>query len=565
MKKWSINALFVGGILLVILAIGFVLYVSIQQSANVKDSTARVEKTHAVLHQIRRLEQSAVLAIAGSRGYVITGEDRFLLPVEEARESMRSGIIELRKLVSDNPEQTKNLDSLEIILYDRLAISDSMVSARRLKGLEEAIAVARKGESLFIHGSVRLKSKAMVELEESLLKNRRSRNDANLRSLNAFMYTILGAVLILSVLALWQIRRRMYEHEANEKKFAALLDAAPDATVIVDRTGTIRMVNQQVVNLFGYGKSEILGKSVEMLVPQNYRSGHQGHREGFFGNPKVRGMGVGLELHALRKDRSLFPVEISLSPIKTVDGWWVSASVRDITHRKKLEDTLRKANEEMEAFTYSVSHDLRAPLRGITGFTSILEEDYSSQLDDEARRITSVIKANTARMSNLIDDLLTFSRTGKQELLRIEVDMDKMVRELSREVMQQYPHPNISFSIHPLPAVNADKNTIKQVWINLISNALKYSAKKEEVRVEVGSERVENETVFFVRDNGIGFDNKYSEKLFRVFQRLHSADEFEGTGVGLALVEKIVAKHGGRVWAEGEVDKGACFYFTLPD
>ncbi|MCR6718996.1 MAG: PAS domain S-box protein [Chitinophagaceae bacterium] len=365
--------------------------------------------------------------------------------------------------------------------------------------------------------------------------------------------------------AIQQIRKRINEQASTEKKFAALLDAAPDATVIVDKDGIIRVINQQVVNLFGYERDEIIGQSVEILVPQASRGSHGGHRNDFFSNPKVRVMGAGLELHAVKKDKSMFPVEISLSPIKTDEGWLVSASVRDITRRKTLENTLKKTNEELEAFTYSVSHDLRAPLRGIVGFTSILEEEYASQLDDEARRITGIIRANTHKMGNLVDDLLAFSRTGKQDLIKIPVDMDAMVRAVTREVLQQYPYLNVTVSQLPLPTVKADKNTIQQVWVNLISNAVKYSARRESIEITIGSQKSEEGILFFVKDNGVGFDNKYKAKLFRVFQRLHSPDEYEGTGVGLALVEKIVSRHGGRVWGEGEVNQGACFYFLLPE
>ncbi|MDP4129767.1 MAG: ATP-binding protein [Bacteroidota bacterium] len=225
---------------------------------------------------------------------------------------------------------------------------------------------------------------------------------------------------------------------------------------------------------------------------------------------------------------------------------------------------LESVNKELEAFSYSISHDLRAPLRGIIGFTAILEEDYSSKLDEEARRITTVIKNNTMRMGHLIDDLLTFSRMGRQDIVKTKIPTDMIIEEVIKELVPATKMGKISWIIHHVSDVKGDINAIRQVWINLISNAVKYSGNREHPRIEIGSFNENRQIVFFVKDNGVGFDEKYKDKLFKVFQRLHSADDFEGTGVGLAIVEKIISKHGGKVWAEGEVNKMAAFYFSLP-
>ncbi|HEY4207416.1 MAG TPA: ATP-binding protein [Puia sp.] len=226
---------------------------------------------------------------------------------------------------------------------------------------------------------------------------------------------------------------------------------------------------------------------------------------------------------------------------------------------------LENLNRELEAFSYSISHDLRAPLRGIIGFVTILEEDYSSKLDDEAKRITTIIKNNTMKMGHLIDDLLAFSRMGRKDIEKTAISTSAMIEEVIREVAPEEKNGHIQWIISPAPDVKGDINAIRQVWINLISNAVKYSAKKAAPLIEIGFIGRKGETVFFVKDNGVGFDEKYKDKLFKVFQRLHSVEDFEGTGVGLAIVEKVVGKHGGRVWAEAEVDKGACFYFSLPN
>jgi len=225
---------------------------------------------------------------------------------------------------------------------------------------------------------------------------------------------------------------------------------------------------------------------------------------------------------------------------------------------------LESVNRELESFSYSVSHDLRAPLRAIIGFTAILEEDYTDKLDQEAMRITTVIKKNTVKMGQLIDDLLAFSRISRQDVAKTNLNMTSIVNEVKDDLSTQYDISKIQWAIQPLPTITANTNLIRQVWVNLMSNAVKYSSKKENPYIEIGSFLKDKQTAFFVRDNGVGFDQKYSDKLFKVFQRLHKTEEFEGTGIGLALVEKIVARQGGDVWVDAEPGKGACFYFSLP-
>lgn len=354
------------------------------------------------------------------------------------------------------------------------------------------------------------------------------------------------------------------QQHAAEIKFKALLDAAPDATVIVGEKGTIEMVNRQTENIFGYTRSELIGQPVEILMPPELRHGHLGHRESFMRNPKTRAMGVGMELNAVNKQGVAFPVEISLSPITVKNDRLVSAAIRDITHRKNLENELKRSNAEMEAFTYSVSHDLRAPLRGIIGFTAMLEEDYASKLDDEAKRITGVIRNNASNMGRLIDDLLSFSRMGRKDIVKMHVDMNMLVKEVIREVVPPQRLEAIHWNLTELHSVTGDQATLRQVWVNLLSNAVKYSAKTAEPEISIGSFMKQGQHVFFVKDNGVGFDENYKNKLFKVFQRLHGTEEFEGTGVGLALVDKIIAKHGGSVWATGQENKGATFYFSIP-
>jgi PAS domain S-box-containing protein len=253
----------------------------------------------------------------------------------------------------------------------------------------------------------------------------------------------------------------------------------------------------------------------------------------------------------------------------------------DITEQKRAEESIRSlnlslevranqleaANKELESFSYSVSHDLRAPLRAIDGFSKIFEEDYASQMDEEGRRLLKVIRDNSQRMGTLIDDLLAFSRLGRQPLATEVVDMKALAIGALTDVQAAGAGVHASAVIQDLPPVEADAALLKQVWVNLLSNAFKYSAKRESPRIEVGflpAKNFHDHVTFFVKDNGVGFDMRYYDKLFGVFQRLHRMEEFSGTGVGLAIVHRLVTRHGGKVWAEAELDKGATFFFSLP-
>lgn len=224
---------------------------------------------------------------------------------------------------------------------------------------------------------------------------------------------------------------------------------------------------------------------------------------------------------------------------------------------------LKAANRELEAFSYSVSHDLRAPLRSVHGYMTIFAEEYSAQLDDEGKRLINIILESGRRMGQLIDDLLLFSQLGRKELTKGTVDMKALVSEVWREQLENEKGRKLDFILREMPLAVADATTLKQVWTNLISNACKYTRDKDVAVIEVGAYNEGRAVVYFIRDNGAGFDMKYYNKLFGVFQRLHTEEEFTGTGVGLAIAERVVAKHGGKIWAEAELNVGATFYFTL--
>lgn len=350
--------------------------------------------------------------------------------------------------------------------------------------------------------------------------------------------------------------------QKREEHFRALIESAQDIIFVITEDGTVDFVSPSVERVFGYNPQEVLGRTIFSFIHSEDLPRIKENFEFMLRNPELV---VSAQCRVRAKDGSwLWFDNMGTNLLDDPSVGAIVLNSRDITERVRFGMELWTLNRELEAFSYSVSHDLRAPLRTIAYFSRALMDEHGKNLDSEGMRFLEIIRDNTEQMDMLIKDLLTFSRAGRQELRFSSIDMEELVNEVKTDLQVELGERSCDFEIGALPQARGDRSLIRQVFANLLANSIKFTAGKEPALVEVGSLSEDDETIFFVRDNGVGFDMKYAEKLFAVFQRLHSADEFDGTGVGLAIVQRIINRHGGRVWGEGRVGEGATFYFSLP-
>jgi PAS domain S-box-containing protein len=531
-----------------------------------------LEKTESLFSNLKDVESSA-------RGYAITGKQTHLDPYYLAAKSAAQNLDDLKKLMRDNPLQLKRLMALEPLIQRHLSLMKEMVDLGS-KNIFRAVGQSSLSDQGYsVMADIR---QAIRELEtdtRQLLSEQERSVTARAWAVRYSVFSASVLAMALCIVMIGGLHRAVLSRKKAELKMGGLLESTPDAIVIVGQDGRIITTNSQTERYFGYTRQELLGQSVSILVPERFHQQQTKHYLDYFSRSNEPGPPRIVELCAVHKDGSEFPVEVTMKPIETEEGLLVTSSIRDITRRKRAEEEIIKlnrkveqraaefeaANKELEAFSYSVSHDLRAPLRSIDGFSQALLEDYAARLDAEGKDHLQRVRAGCRHMGEIIDALLVLSRMTRAEMNRVKVELSALAREVAGELRKEDPKRKVDFVIADGLSAEGDMKLLRVVLENLLGNAWKFTAKKSRARIEFGTlPQADGARVYFVRDDGAGFDMAHATKLFTAFKRLHDTNDFPGTGIGLTTVQRVINRHGGKIWAEGAVGKGATFCFTLP-
>ncbi|HEY0742672.1 MAG TPA: CHASE3 domain-containing protein [Chryseosolibacter sp.] len=569
MLKFYFNKRIIAGVVAALLILFSLAYLSLENKSRLVANSDSVAHTLDVLLQSERVLSLATNMELGQRGFAITGNDTFLLTFNRAKNAITEEVKALTDITADNSKQQAKVTQLNSLVLRLATFCETAVRTRE-RGFDEAIKLNSTLQGKFLLDSVRQAVAQFQEEEHRLLAVRSARNDHGIMSFNRTFIYLLVAITLILLVTFYAINVNLKARIESEMQLNLALNEiedlynnAPCGYHSLDHRGVVVNVNNTLCNWLGYKREEIVGRVrfPELLAEESHPV-----FEEEFAKFKDTGMVRDLEMTLVGKNGALLPISLSAIAIKDEQGRYIKSRTITIdnTDRKKAEMEIKNLNRELEAFTYSVSHDLRAPLRSVDGYARILQEDYGTKLDAEGERVINVIVNNARRMGKLIDDLLEFARLGRKELQRTNVDMTSLVNSVKKELLDDHRGRSIEIRISQLDSAPVDIDMIKQVWVNLLSNAIKYTGKTENPRIEVFSIASEDEIEYVVSDNGVGFDMQYVSKLFGVFQRLHRIQDFSGTGVGLAIVKRVVEKHHGRVWANAVLNEGATFHFSIP-
>jgi PAS domain S-box-containing protein len=543
-----------------------------------EDRAIWVQHTHTVLNALEEAHSTFRDTVSSARGYALSGNDEYRGNFEAGVRQVNSLMHELRQLLRDNSHQLAELQELEDLMRQRLTMARKLLEVQPERAQGELLLAGKD-----LSDAIRMHFQQMKGAENALLATRSqdSATSATVTSLAVVGGSLLS-ILIL-VLVYRKLKREVGRRLEAQQKAQAYSDDIEDLYnnapcgyhSIDERTGKIVKINDTELKWLGYTRDQVVGRMThaDLLMPESEQRYLDELVPLFLSTREINGV----DLTYRRANGTTFTALINATAIQGRDGTVVSRTVMyDISERKRAEEEiqglnadlkrqalhLHSVNKELESFSYSVSHDLRAPLRAISGYAMILEEDYAEALDEKGREQLQVIRRNVKKMDELINDLLKLAKSTTGELTLERFSMDEPVSQVIAGLRRE--NPDVEFDVAAMDGVVANRGLITQVWENLLSNAVKFSSKNEHPKVSV-TVRVEGEEIIYgVHDNGVGFDMRYAHKLFGTFQRLHRQEEYAGTGIGLALVQRIVIRHTGRVWAEGKPKEGASFYFSLP-
>jgi PAS domain S-box-containing protein len=562
----------------VMLIVGALSYRSLVVSA---DSERRVQHIHEVLDHIANVRAALESIEAAQQEYGLAGDAAYRRSPFVSFASVEQEERILRGLTADRANQQHRLDTLIGLTHEINDMAKAAAHMHSTDGPHAAAEYFRNARLVQVLAQYPPLLRTMSDEELNLLTERATEGKRGMAQSKALL--IAGAIvgLLIATVAAWIAERSkavralamkaMHESKEAQSKYRGLLEAAPDAMIISDALGRIVLVNAQTERLFGYGRDEIIGQPVELLIPKRYLDSHPIQRQSYIARPHTKFVGEDLTLHGLRKGGSEFPVEIMLSPVDSSSGMLVTAAIRDITERRRSAERLAKtvrelkrSNEELQQFAYVASHDLQEPLRMVASYTQLLSERYKGRLDSDADEFIGFAVDGANRMRALIEDLLAYSRAGANGRVLLEISSEVSLNDAKSILHAAIEESGAVVTHDALPRLTTDSVQLSQILQNLIGNAIKYRG-DDAPQVHISAHKSNStEWIFSVRDNGIGIEPEHFDRIFVLFQRLHGREEFTGTGIGLAICTKVVEQLGGRLWVESQLGRGSTFYFTLP-
>jgi PAS domain S-box-containing protein len=578
-QRYSAGRIFWGaGFVLAILSLVAVVAISYRSGKQLQEATRAVTHTREVLDKLGDIAARLSEVESAARSFAISGKQSHLSPFYTAAEAVPPQVDELKILLRNDPSRLRSVTKIEPVIAKHLKVMKDMVELgdkNLFRGFGQR-SLTDEGNNLM--GQIRAAFSTMDKEQRARLDQEETAVTAKAERVTVISLagSVLAGLLVLACGAC--ALRAMHGRGKAEEKLDRLLGSMPDALVLVNAEGKIVGSNVHTGKLFGYSDRELQGESMALLVPERFRKNQRQYYAAFFSQRGGRVPETTMELCGLHKDGREFPIEVSTKPLAAEKGLVVTSAIRDITERKHVEQQISKlnkelehramelenANKELEAFSYSVSHDLRSPLQNIDSFSLILMEDYANQLDPEGLDYVQRLRGSCQHMEDIIDALLALSKMMRTELLVDHFDLSALANAVAADLKQKNPDRLVDWVIAEGLTAEGDAQLLRVVLENLFGNAWKFTANRPRARIEFGALPQSNGArTYFVRDDGAGFDMARASHLFTPFKRLHDQSEFRGTGIGLATVQRVIHRHQGKIWAEGVVEHGATFCFTL--